>query len=414
MSDEANAGESPRAVRAGSARQLLVWILLASGALAVFGGVLWWERAHAPATWSALPIGDPVEGSALFQSKGCVECHAVQGVGGVSAPDLGAIGSARSRPAHLVVAMWNHAPRMWDRMRSRSLDYPRLAGQEIADLFAYLYSAWCLEDGGDGSRGHALWETKGCAGCHPFEPSRAKGVDVAALAGVTSPVAWARAMWNHPLGTEVDRRSPFEGRDMHDLLAFTRGRRRVADTLLLTADPERGWKVFREKSCVACHSVKDETGRVGPALGSAYEVPETIVGLAGTLWNHAAAMAQAMKERGLPRPRFDDREMADLIAFLYSVRGSEPGGSPRAGEVLYEGRGCSRCHGAGARGTTTAPALRGNGGRFTSISFAAALWQHGPRMYERAKRSGLSWPDLAEGDVGDLITFLNTSAKGRP
>jgi hypothetical protein len=40
---------------------------------------------------------------------------------------------------------------------------------------------------------------------------------------------------------------------------------------------------------------------------------------------------------------------------------------------------------------------------------ATALWRHGPAMYRRAQDLGMAWPLLAENDVGDLITFLNTS-----
>jgi hypothetical protein len=42
---------------------------------------------------------------------------------------------------------------------------------------------------------------------------------------------------------------------------------------------------------------------------------------------------------------------------------------------------------------------------------AAALWRHGPAMFRRTRDLGLPWPVLAENDVGDLITFLNTSSK---
>ncbi len=32
-----------------------------------------------------------------------------------------------------------------------------------------------------------------------------------------------------------------------------------------------------------------------------------------------------------------------------------------------------------------------------------------PSMYKRARNLGLPWPLLAETDVGDLITYLNTT-----
>ena len=398
--------------RTGSARQLLLWVVIAAAASTLLVGVLRWERGPAAARWSALPIGRPLMGGALFQKKGCVHCHAVKGLGGTSGPDLGSGGLSRPRSDQLVVAMWNHAPRMWERMRAERLAYPRLDDQEMADVFAYLYTARCMDEAGDAGVGRRLYETKGCVRCHAAAPpsSAAGPGEPRALKGAASPVAWARAMWNHPPLTGLSGKPPtFEGREMNDLLAFTRGASVAGpDHLLLGADPDRGWKLFRERSCVTCHSVKDEAGRVGTKLGP-NELPATIAELAGTLWNHSEAMSRAMQERGLVRPSFDSREMADLIAFLYSVRDTEPGGSPRLGEVLYDGRGCGGCHGARAEGSRRGPGLRGRGKRFTSISFAAALWRHGPHIYERARERGLSWPELSEGDVGDLITFLNSS-----
>ena len=101
--------------------------------------------------------------------------------------------------------------------------------------------------------------------------------------------------------------------------------------------------------------------------------------------------------------------MADLLAFLYSFRYAEPGGSANVGQVLFTGRGCDRCHGRLATGTRAGAGASRSGKNFTSVSMAAALWRHGPAMYRRAQDLGVPWPMLAEKDVGDLITFLNTS-----
>lgn len=38
---------------------------------------------------STLLPGNPLEGSRLFIEKGCLRCHAIQEVGGVTGPDLG-------------------------------------------------------------------------------------------------------------------------------------------------------------------------------------------------------------------------------------------------------------------------------------------------------------------------------------
>lgn len=402
----------------GSARQLVFWVAIALGASALLFGVLQWERRHAPTRWSALPIGRARGGERLFQKKGCTRCHAVSGIGGTAGPDLGSGRSSRSRPDQLVVAMWNHAPRMWERMRAEGLEYPELEAQEMADVFAYLDTARSVDEAGDAERGRQLWETKGCARCHAAgDRAVAAGPrGLEALRDSATPIAWATAMWNHPpLAGGNGERLRFEGGEMSDLLAFARGRGPASpDRRLLDADPDRGWRLFREKSCISCHPLENDRGEVGVQLGPGRTLPPTVVQLSGTMWNHSEGMSQAMRARGLGRPTVDVREMGEIIAFLYSFRAAEPGGSPRLGEVLYEGRGCSRCHGEKAEGTSLGPRLRGGGRSYTSISFATALWRHGPRMYERASLLGLKWPTLSEGDVGDLITFLKSSPEGRP
>ena len=53
------------------------------------------------------------------------------------------------------------------------------------------------------------------------------------------------------------------------------------------------------------------------------------------------------------------------------------------------------------------PRLRAGPEAFTTVSFAAALWKHGPRMMDRAEQSGVPWPVLEATDIGDLVSFLN-------
>jgi hypothetical protein len=41
------------------------------------------------------------------------------------------------------------------------------------------------------------------------------------------------------------------------------------------------------------------------------------------LWRHGPALLEQMKKQGTPWPRFDGREMADLIGYLNSGSGSK-------------------------------------------------------------------------------------------
>ncbi len=363
-------------------------------------------------------VGDPHIGARLFfEKEGCGHCHSVNGSGGKTAPDLGFMQEPRSGLAQLVSTMWNHAPHMWEQMRVQKVPYPDLSNEEMAHLFAFLYTSRYVDEPGDEAKGYALFRTKGCARCHTVRPGEnSVGPDLSAIQGVDTPLRWTQAMWNHAPAMEKTALQMhvawprFEGREMNDLLAFIRnhagGQRR--ETELLPADPERGWKIFQAKSCIACHSVKGKGGRTGPELGPNRQLPLTIVQFAGLMWNHSPEMWSAGQAKAIPRPTFQGREIADLVAFLSSLRYFEPAGSPHIGETLFSERGCNHCHGADAEGARGGPALRGRGQQTTAVTLATALWQHGPKMYRRTRELKRPWPTLNESDVGDIVAFLNS------
>ncbi len=397
--------------RGPSGARLWIRVLLAIAAVGLLLAVLFWERKQSGSRWSSLVAGSARTGAALFQKKGCASCHIPAAGQARQAPDLAADVSGRSRPDQLVTVMWNHSPQMWERMQAQKLVQPTFSEQEMADLLAYVYTLRYVGEPGDSARGESLFASKGCVACHRVQSrgGLASG-DVSALDATMTAVGWATAMWNHPEANDAGR-PRFEGREMNDILSYVRGGATAPrlDEDLLRADFGRGWQVFRDKSCAACHSVKDEAGRIGPELGPGRELPATILELAGSMWNHSPAMLRQMEHLHIKRAVFRKQEMADLLAFLYSFRYAEPGGSPKVGEVLFAGRGCSHCHGRRGQGTAQAPALRGRGKNYTAVTMATALWRHGPAMYRRAQDLGMSWPLLVESDVGDLITFLNTA-----
>ncbi len=61
---------------------------------------------------------DSARGAALFNSLGCIQCHAIAGRGGHTAPDLGRLGDRDFTPASLAATMWNHAPAMWSAIKA--------------------------------------------------------------------------------------------------------------------------------------------------------------------------------------------------------------------------------------------------------------------------------------------------------
>ncbi len=178
-------------------------------------------------------VGNPREGQVVFRDKGCAACHAVNGRGGRSGPDLGS-----SQPPQditkMIAAFWNHGPAMEARMKAQGLQHQPLSEREAADLLAYIYFVEFLGEAGDASRGAKLFHDKSCATCHPIATGDQKvGPDLAVAQAALSPLHWASAMWTHAPAMAKELREAriawprFEGDEMRDLAAFVRSKRSV-------------------------------------------------------------------------------------------------------------------------------------------------------------------------------------------
>lgn len=86
------------------------------------------------------PIMNVERGKTLFVAKGCIACHAVNGVGGHDAPamddhtQLGLIS-----PFDFVAKMWNHAPGMLAAQEAAFGEQITFVGEEIADIIAFVH-----------------------------------------------------------------------------------------------------------------------------------------------------------------------------------------------------------------------------------------------------------------------------------
>lgn len=80
--------------------------------------------------------GDRARGEAVYLRKACVNCHGASGEGGIGTPLRGATtGETKER---IVQRMWNHAPKMWDRMGMQKIPWPRFDADELGSLLAFL------------------------------------------------------------------------------------------------------------------------------------------------------------------------------------------------------------------------------------------------------------------------------------
>jgi len=286
----------------------LGFLVAAMALVAGFVDVAW---AQSPG-----PGQDPVAGARVFDAKGCVKCHALNGSGGKVGPDLARIARPRSF-YDLGAAMWNHLPRMTVRMKQLGIARPELTADEAKNLVGFLYTVGYFDAPGNTETGKRLFTTKHCAECHgPAGP----GPSVDRLKAFGSPLYAAAAMWNHgPQMADVMKakgieRPTFTAPELRDLIAYlSPGTGAAAGSVfVLPGDAERGRVLFADKQCVQCHRVGGAGGSVGPSLTDK-GVRRSPLEFAAAIWNKAPAMTAAMATRNITTPELQPEEMADLV-----------------------------------------------------------------------------------------------------
>jgi mono/diheme cytochrome c family protein len=177
-------------------------------------------------------LGDPLQGETLFVSKGCASCH-TSGRG--QAPQLSG-SQLQASVSQIAGQMWNHLPRMYERMTSQGIRFPTFSGEEMNHLISYLYSLAYIGRPGDVKKGQTVFEEKGCIQCHgpPGTGEPILGPDLATIS-LDSPLGTIPAMWNHALEMEGNMKAKeivwprFEGSDMADLQVYLQASHKESD-----------------------------------------------------------------------------------------------------------------------------------------------------------------------------------------
>jgi mono/diheme cytochrome c family protein len=393
---------------------VILWAVLLAAILILTYAVHLWSPPPEDQAFSFLS-GSPVRGASLFESLGCKSCHALYGIGPTVGPDLGTSIPAGSSPVQIVADMWNHGPQMWQKMKDAQFGLPHITEQDSVDLISYLYVVRYMDMPGNPDKGRELFESKKCANCHTLGGNtKSVGPDLQTLNAET-PIVWAQRMWNHgqAMGSLMNEKKiewpTFRNGEMLDLLTFLQrnsvGQRH--ESSLLPATPSQGKILFVQKGCANCHSLSGESGKLGPNMGPPRESPPSLAEFAGQMWNHSPQMLEKMKMTGIARPQFAEREMADLIAYLYLVRYLEPVGRVDTGRQVFNEKHCSNCHGADGRGGRLAPSLRRRQ-PYYAAQLGYTIWSHGPQMYQHMREKNIPWPTLNEKEMLDLVAFLNS------
>ena len=381
------------------------WALLAVTLASAWVGAAWAQP---------VPGRDPVAGSRVFDAKGCAKCHAVNGVGGKIGPDLTRV----SRPHSyfdLAAAMWNHLPRMAERMKQLGIDRPKLDETEMGDLLAFLYTLNYFDPPGDRAKGRKLFAEKGCIACHQRGGTGGTdGPSLDVLKAFTSPLYVSAALWNHgPQMAEAMKakgiaRPTLTGQELRDLIAYlapATAALSATPVFGLPGRPEAGRMLFVEKKCVECHSAAGAGGKVGPDLVD-LGVRRSPVEFAAAMWNKAPAMTTAMQQRGITVPDLRPEEMADIVAYLYTVKYFAAGSISAGWRVIAE-KGCLQCHSVFGERGKTASDLTKLKGLDSSTALLAALWNH-TLVTPTLSGTKAAWPVFRPREMADLIALLQS------
>lgn len=368
---------------------------------------------HAAPQTPPSPAQNALAGAQVFGSKGCGECHAVNGLGATVGPDLARIAERRSF-YDLGAALWNHLPRMAAQMREMGIARPRMTAKELGDLIAFLFTLDYFDRPGDARAGERLFASKQCIRCHQVGGvGGVVGPNLDFLEQYGTPTQIATAMWNHgPQMAEALRergiaRPTFTATELRNLIAYLESGSGGVPAERLYVLPGRadiGRTLFEEKRCVVCHSVAGRGGNLGPAL--ARRGRESLIGFAAAMWNKGPRMTAAMRQRDIPIPQLRADEMADIVAYLYSVRYFTEVGEAARGQQLVVSQGCLRCHSLAGRGGGAAGDLARARGLGSAAAVMAALWNHAFLEAEPER-----WSPLRPAQLADLAAFFRERAR---
>src|SRR5262249_18513797 len=271
---------------------------------------------------------------------------------------------------------------MADRMKQLGIDRPKLTERETGDLVAFLYTLNYFDRPGDRERGRRLFAEKHCVTCHQKEGrGGSEGPPLDGLKTFTSPLYVAAALWNHgPQMAEAMKakgieRPTFTAQELRDLIAYlapATGGPVDGPIYALPGRAEAGRLLFAEKKCVECHSAAGAGGEGGPELLD-LGVRRRPIAFAAALWNKGPAMMAAMQQRGITAPNLRPEEMADLVAYLYSVRYFASGNISAGWRVMAD-KGCLQCHSVFGERGKPASDLTKTRGMDSPTAALAALW----------------------------------------
>jgi cytochrome c2 len=270
--------------------------------------------------------GNPTRGRYLFNEKGCNSCHPLSGKGKEGEPGLDQFPQNIS-PIFLSQAIWNHGPVMIASMVKLGMKWPVFDGTEMMDLLEYIKinakgpKETAFITPGNPREGRQVFVSKGCMKCHAVRGEGGKGGgDFGKRAKVfyKSLTQIASLMWNKgptviaKMAQTQSGIPKFTPKEMADLIAYLYFLHFIDEP----GNPMNGKKVFSELGCSKCHGLDGKRGELMTISLSKYQKAASPMDIVAGIWDHSSEIEKAMKERGIPWPRFKKGELADLLEFI--------------------------------------------------------------------------------------------------
>jgi len=218
-------------------------------------------------------------------------------------------------PVVLAQQMWNHGPAMREAFAKRKLAWGRThraAAHRHPGVPANLPETKALRTTSCSRPpiGPALFQSKGCAGCHVGKLALETRLRNQTLTEI------AVDMWNHQPSMKNPAAPAFPGGNAPDH-RLSSGPSSIS---MADGNAEAAEKVFAEKNCATCTATLPPAAATGK--GKARSLFD-ITMLSPTSGSTAPRMLESMNQRNLAWPRFTAQQMAepDSGVFEFAVRG---------------------------------------------------------------------------------------------
>ncbi|MBI2880053.1 MAG: c-type cytochrome [Candidatus Tectomicrobia bacterium] len=339
-------------------------------------------------------------GKTLFESRGCLACHAIDGKGGAFGPDLGRVGAKVNADW---VVNWVKDPKRYD--PGTAMPDLRLSDAEAQDLAAYLLSRGKpaparpeiiaqLKDPAAIQEGRRLVENYGCYGCHNIQGTEKIGrlsVELTTFAnkkpaeldfGDVTQIpetwdAWLFAKLKNPRIFSTDRislRMPnfyLTDEEVKALMTFLQRAdgHEMAGEFVRKLSPreaalERGRRLVEKYNCAGCHVIEGKGGDIRPFYKDPSLAPPVLAGEGakvqpGWLFGFLKRPVPLRPWLAVRMPTFGltDEEAAALVSYFSAQVEKEMGspylfvddgaidrGNVAVGKFLFQTFQCLECH----------------------------------------------------------------------